>query len=1599
MAAAATARSNFESRMKIAASLPSLTHDTVEDFIRRIDSLYAAINHAAVEDAAHIETLLQVIATKEDSQPAFVQRLIPYNYTWPELRAHLQNIIVDSGNHDAYELEELQQGQLAFDVYQDTFLSLVRRVTGLSPDDICENPDQQLPQSDRDFRRVLFRMLCAKFENGLRDTRVKNFARALTYDRWVIINQGRTARNAAIAAAAAAAQQDDAGADQQAPAAAGNVVALPAFSLIEFATEVRRHISHELGLPPSLGIQKYIPYKERRVAQQNESIAREQQQQRHGSRNARGPLHNDEPNDQRAQREPIVCYYCNRRGHVISECRTKVNDERAGRAPRNRRGNDNTNPSVNAINDASSSSVNAINDANPPSDNQPEPRPRGLGFHANINDQECSVLLDTGAEIDCISPDFVRTLQCPILTGPTIKVESSSGNLTTSSSYVEVDLSANEYTGPVRFLVVRCPRHYDAVLSMKWIKGRAVTADFITDTVHCAGRLVFTKSDRVMPSGTVPALLSSIVVQQDVYNSLTAPAPEQDVLLSLPDATKTTPPIEARPLRPTSTAIMPLAKLPEGNVLPLYSINVDNVQDLRDAFHVRFSDIFSDSLDQLPPHRDGFDFHINLDEPSALKPRLPYSMSDQMKAAMQNVLAPLLDNGIVERTTDPAFCPSFMVPKSDGPNGEKRYRMVVDARPLNINTTPIQARPQLVDDEIHRVGNASVFSRIDFTDAFFQLRATKETAVLQTVATPLGNFRFNVMIQGARNSSVFLMRFFEDIFHPLVASGCISIYADDVLIFTDTVAEHTDALHQFFEICHNNDLRVSFSKSELYVTETTFLGYSLGHGTIDPIQRRIAALIDYPEPSDRHQLRRFLGAINFYRHHFPGLAIDAAPLNALTTDTKPWTWTQEQSAAFQRVKALLADPRTLGQPNNDLPFDIYTDASVQGFGGVVAQSGKPLAFVSKGCSGAQSRWPTSELELYAVRYTLDQFKHWIAGADVNVYCDHKTLSYLSTVCANKRLLRHYADISEYGVAFHYIPGCDNGLADFLSRDPRFTPPDVDGSDLNRFFDSVVTKGSARSAPCLDDELKGEDQDDATIVALSSMLVSELRPAQELMDLIANGYDTDSFTKTLLAHLRGNTDDPSIATVAAEYYLHDSLIWKHGQHDTPDRIVVAPQSDAMREILVLYHDENTHLGGTRLSSLLQTRFYIPKLDKLVRHYVSTCPTCQTNKISNKPPAGAAQPHAVPRRAWQDISIDFLTGLPARGRDKFDAILVVVDKFTKRVVFIPCTKTTTAEETAELLLVHIAQHYGAFESISSDRGPQFTANVFQTIWDRLGVRQSLATANHASSTGQAERYVRAVIEALRVSLFSSSEEWHHLLPFIAMSLNAAPHSTHGQPPFTVDTGRSTGSFYDLVLPRPVTIEDSDVDLRDTLQQLVRDTLSHARYLRSKYMNRKRRTKVVFRVGDKVLVSRSALVSPEERERHWPKLRSLRSGPFTIVAMNGTNAAKLNLPSTLRAHPVINVSHLVHYNEDKELHPTSAEDEPPLFRSNEGDFFVVESIIGHKVVNGKYLFTVKWKGYDSSHNSEIAMNDFASGHHIHDYCRAVGMPVPPGAPPAAL
>lgn len=845
------------------------------------------------------------------------------------------------------------------------------------------------------------------------------------------------------------------------------------------------------------------------------------------------------------------------------------------------------------------------------------------------------------------------------------------------------------------------------------------------------------------------------------------------------------------------------------------------------------------------------------------------------------------------------------------------------------------------------------------------------------------------------------------------------LYCDDAVIATHTLEEHTRVLQRFFTLCREHQLFLSGKKSRLFIRSCIFLGFAVGRGVVEPVLERVRALRDYPAPKDRHQLRRWLGAVQFYQRHFPGLAVAAAPLHALTGDKRPFVWTAAEETAFQKVRALLSDPMTLAQPDIRKPFEIYTDASIVGFGAVVVQAGRPLGFVSKAATRAQSAWPTAELELFAVRYTLEQFKHWLSGApEITVFCDHKTLSHLTTVTASKRLLRHYAAICEFGVTIRYLEGKLNELPDLLSRNPQFVEHKVDGSAMNAAFREALELGHTRTQPILDAELEeGSEQADVTmlcsladrdsVVTLEAMPLNALMdtgvtegiedvlvgPSPELEKLVVKGYETDSFTKGVVEYLKHGSGDAAAETVANGFYVHGDLLYQVGTAGQRDRLVVAPKSEAMKAIFALYHDENAHLGVKRLCGMLSERFFVPGLRQLAVRYVRSCDVCQREKSSNQPPPGDAHPHAVPREPWEQISIDFVTGLPRRGPQKFNAILVVVDKFSKRVRFIPCRKTINAEQTALLLIERVADPNGAFKGISSDRGSVFVSDVFRSIWERAGVMQSLATANHPESTGQAERYVRAVVEALRVTLRSSQEDWSEVLPLIAMSMNAAPHSVHGISPFEVDTGRSNGTFLDAAFPL-VKPEADYRESRKILQKLAADAMEHARFLRGQAINKKRKVGVKFKPGELVLVSQVALLTPEERARHMPKLRSKRTGPFKIVRMQSRNAAVLELPKGLRSHNTINVRYLQHYRTDPEMRPPR-DVEPPIFRADGGDFYQVETIIGHKEVAGQLLFTVRWVGYGPEHDMDLKPSDFFSDIHIRRYCEAVGMPIPAGTP----
>ena len=148
-----------------------------------------------------------------------------------------------------------------------------------------------------------------------------------------------------------------------------------------------------------------------------------------------------------------------------------------------------------------------------------------------------------------------------------------------------------------------------------------------------------------------------------------------------------------------------------------------------------------------------------------------------------------------------------------------------------------------------------------------------------------------------------------------------------------------------------------------------------------------------------------------------------------------------------------------------------------------------------------------------------------------------------------------------------------------------------------------------------------------------------------------------------------------------------------------------QKSLIQELLYLYHDDQLagHWGIDKTQELLGRKFYWPGLAADVREYVRTCSICQHMAIPRHKPYGKLEPLPVPERPWQEVSLDFITQLPSShiGQAEYDAILVVIDHYTKMARFIPMTTELAASEFAALFYKNIKLKYRFFKGIVSDQ----------------------------------------------------------------------------------------------------------------------------------------------------------------------------------------------------------------------------------------------------------------------------------------------------------
>jgi len=403
-------------------------------------------------------------------------------------------------------------------------------------------------------------------------------------------------------------------------------------------------------------------------------------------------------------------------------------------------------------------------------------------------------------------------------------------------------------------------------------------------------------------------------------------------------------------------------------------------------------------------------------------------------------------------------------------------------------------------------------------------------------------------------------------------------------------------------------------------------------------------------------------------------------------------------------------------------------------------------------------------------------------------------------------------------------------------------------------------------------------------------------------------------------------------------------------------IYVPEGDLRREIIQLHHD--TPLGGHRgrwkTTELVSRNYWWPGVTKEVGKYVEGYDACQRYKNRSEVPTGKLMPNMIPEKPWSHISADFITKLPlAQG---YDAVLVICNRFSKMAHFIVTTEKTSAEGLAKLFRDHVWKLHGLLESIISDRGAQFAAGMMKELNNLLGIQTKLLTAYHPQTDGQTERVNQELEQYLRVFIDHRQEQWPDWLGMAEFTYNNKVHMATKVSPFKANYGQNPRMGFKGRRKGKYEVAEKFVEKMKKIQEEAKAALGKAQEEMKRFGDRKREKEEEYKVGDLVLLSMKDLKWQMEGRR-LKKLTECFVGPYKVKGIVSSNVIKLELPNSIKIHPVVNVSRVRLYKPQvkgqKKVLP-----KPVIIEGKEE--FEVEKIINRRTVRGKEKFLVRWKGY---------------------------------------
>lgn len=746
---------------------------------------------------------------------------------------------------------------------------------------------------------------------------------------------------------------------------------------------------------------------------------------------------------------------------------------------------------------------------------------------------------------------------------------------------------------------------------------------------------------------------------------------------------------------------------------------------------------------------------------------------------------------------------------------------------------------------------------------------------------------------------------------------------------------------------------------------------------------------------------------------------------------------EKAKEAFNKLKEAFTEAPLLRHFDPRLRIRVETDASGYAISGIISQLQEddgqwhPVAFWSRKMIDAERRYEAHDGELLAIVEAFKHWRHYLEGSryPVVVKSDHANLrSFMEPKM--KRLNGRQARWAEMLTAFDFIiehrPGIKNP-ADAPSRRPDYEPEEGDTFDgtLLPTLQAKLTRGLIKpeewnNVPSEFNEINGgmmtrsravkKDEDKMNVDEANTRRMDRNAPADENH---TNG-DTEILDNLVPRALVRESIGPETAYSDLVEPMTEFLKCmqtkdheaKRLRERTQARAAEAPRDSVWsidpkgllrfegrayvpripavkQEIMKVNHDDPTggHTAYARTLENIRRKYFWHNMNDEVRKYVNTCDTCQRIKVHRHAPYGKLQPLPIPEGPADLMSMDFITGLPAskHGGQTYDAILVVVDAYTKYTLYLPCRKDIKAPELAQLMIDRVFPIMGAPQNMVSDRGSLFTGSYWSTLCHYLGTRRRLSTAYHPQTDGATERMNQEVQYYLRAYVGFHQDDWARWLSLAQWKYNASKHSVIQMTPAEALMGFNPDLRTNVEEEPPEGNAPSAKQRIDELRDnrtLMEELMVKAKEAMAKQYDRRHKEKS-FRIGDEVYLRAKNI----KTVRPNVKLDHRQLGPFVVIDVIGTQSYKLQLPQRYQQlHPVFHVSLLepCHIREGETRRP-------PAIPLETEDEYQVDRVLTERRRYNRTSYLVSWVGYSEEEATWEPYQNVRKTKAFGDYLRA--------------